>query len=68
MKNKPKNLTPEELRVLFEALRIAPTYLSKRFILTNLCGWDDEDLALNVKLRIEEEQNSTTGNKIGGYK
>lgn len=43
-----------ELKLLFEALNQAPSYLSKRFILKNLMGWSDEDLKLNLQMLQEE--------------
>ena len=59
MATNPKKRTydPEELKTLFEALSIAPSYLSKRFILKEMLGWSDEDLALNLKLMQEESDN-----------
>jgi hypothetical protein len=43
-----------ELKILFEALNQAPSYLSKRFILKHLMGWSDEDLKLNLQMLQEE--------------
>lgn len=59
---------PNELKTLFDAMNIAPGYLSKRFIMKELCGWSDKMIEENAKLRTEEEQQSKIGNRIGGYK
>lgn len=59
---------PHELKTLFEAIQIAPSWLSKRFIMQELCGWDEVRMTRNVMLRNEEDQQSKIGNKIGGYK
>ena len=61
-----KTYSPEELKVLFEALNSAPSYLSKRFILKNMVGWTDEDLRLNMTMIDEEAAMKRIGNK-GGY-
>lgn len=55
-KSTPKRKTYDasELKLLFEALNQAPSYLSKRFILKNLMGWSDEDLKLNLQMLQEE--------------
>lgn len=34
----------------------------------DLCGWDDKQIEENAKLRLEEEQQSKIGNRVGGYK
>lgn len=60
--------TPEELKTLFEAMNIAPGYLSKRFIMQNLCGWDEKMIVENLQFKNEEEQSVKIGNKIGGYR
>jgi hypothetical protein len=60
--------SPDELKTLFEAMNIAPGYLSKRFIMKDLCGWDDKQIEENAKLRLEEDQQSKIGNRVGGYK
>lgn len=57
--NKP--YTPDELKTLVDALNGAPAYLSKRFILKHLCGWSDELINENVKLKVEEEQQKRIG-------
>lgn len=57
--NKP--YTPEELKTLVDALNGAPSYLSKRFILRHLCGWSDELINENAKLKLEEEQQKRIG-------
>ena len=51
---KSKTYTPEELKMLFEALNNAPSYLSKRFVLKHMVGWSDEDLKLNLQMLQEE--------------
>jgi hypothetical protein len=65
-----KKLTyePDQLKTLFEALGIAPAYLSKRFIMKELCGWSDEMIISNMKFKNEEEQQTKITNKAGGYK
>ena len=60
-----KALNPAELKIVFEALHMAPSYLSRRFILRELLGWSDE---INAKLRMEESNAEKTGNKIGAFK
>ena len=60
--------TPEQMKILFEAMNIAPSWMSKRFIMRELCGWSDEKIAENVMLRTEEETQSQRNNKIGGYR
>lgn len=59
---------PQELKTLFEAMSIAPGYLSKRFIMRDLCGWTDKMINENASLRMEEEQQAKIGNKLGGFK
>lgn len=61
-----KTYSPQDLKVLFEALNSAPSYLSKRYILRHMLGWSDEDLRTNMTL-IEEEQNLKRMGKTGGY-
>ena len=61
-------LTPLELKTLFEALTMAPSYMSKRFILTEMLGWSDEMVAKNMKLRQEEQQMEKIGDRAGAYK
>lgn len=58
---------PQELKTLFEAIQIAPSWMSKRFIMQELCGWDESRITRNVTLRNEEDQQSKIGNKVGGY-
>jgi hypothetical protein len=58
--------TPAELKVLFEALNSAPSYLSKRFILKNMLGWSEEQLKQNMSM-IEEEQSLKKMGKTGAY-
>lgn len=59
--------TPEELKTLFEALTIAPSYLSKRFILKNLVGFTEEDLKANIELVDEEARQRKISNGRGTY-
>lgn len=61
-----KTYSPQDLKVLFEALNSAPSYLSKRYILRHMLGWSEEDLKTNMAL-IEEEQNLKRMGKTGGY-
>lgn len=58
--------TPQDLKVLFEALNSAPSYLSKRYILKHMVGWTDEDLKLNQHM-VEEELQFKKMGKTGGY-
>jgi hypothetical protein len=60
--------TPDELRTLMEAIGMAPSWLSKRFIMQELCGWSEDRMKLNVKLKQEEDQQSQIGNRTGGYR
>ena len=63
-----KTYEPQELKTLFEALNVAPSYLSKRFIMKELLGWDDKRMEENARLRTEEDQQSKIGNKVGAYR
>lgn len=58
--------TPQDLKILFEALNTAPSYLSKRYILKHMVGWTDEDLKVNLHM-VEEEQQFKKMGKTGGY-
>ena len=58
---KAMKYTPDELKILVDALNGAPSYLSKRFILKYLCGWSDELIAENMKMKMEEEQQKKIG-------
>lgn len=58
--------TPQDLKVLFEALNSAPSYLSKRYILKHMLGWTDEQLKQNMNM-IEEEQSFKKMGKTGAY-
>ena len=60
--------TPDELKTLMEAINGAPGWMSKRFIMQELCGWSEARVALNAKLRTEEDQQSNVGNRTGGYR
>jgi hypothetical protein len=64
--SKQMTYTPAELKVLFEALNSAPSYLSKRFILKNMLGWSEEQLKQNMSM-IEEEQSLKKMGKTGAY-
>lgn len=55
--------TPEELKTLVDALNGAPAYLSKRFVLKHLCGWSDEMIAENAKMKNEESNMMQKGDK-----
>jgi hypothetical protein len=59
--SRPPKYTPEELKILVDALNGAPSYLSKRFILKYLCGWSDELVEENMKLKMQEEQQKKIG-------
>jgi hypothetical protein len=61
-------MSPQDLKLLCEALNIAPSWLSKRFILKKCCGWTDADLNTNAAMKSEEDQQSKIGNKAGGYR
>jgi hypothetical protein len=61
-------MTPSDLKTTFEALQIAPTYLSKRFIMMELLGWSEELIAKNADLRTEEANAEKIGNKSGAYR
>ena len=65
--NSPR-YTPDELKTLMEAIGIAPSWMSKRFIMQELCGWSEERVKRNVQLKQEEDQQSQIGNKAGGYR
>lgn len=58
-----KGYTPEELKILVDALNGAPSYLSKRFVLKHLCGWSDELIEVNARMKLEEEQQARIGDK-----
>ena len=47
--------SPEQLKTLVDALNGAPSYLSKRFVLKHLCGWTDEMISENMKLKQDED-------------
>lgn len=53
--------TPEEFKMIVDALNVAPTYLSRRFILKSLCGWTDEMIQENQRLRGEENNETRMG-------
>lgn len=63
-----QTMSPQDLKTLFEALNIAPQWLSKRFILKKCCGWTDDDISNNAQMRIDEENQLRIGNKTGAFK
>jgi hypothetical protein len=67
-KNTPPNktYTPQELKLLFEALSIQPSYLSKRYVLKHMLGWSDDDLRDNMNMMEEEASMKRIGQR-GGY-
>lgn len=60
--------TPAELKTIMEAINIAPSWMSKRFIMTELLGWSEDRVAKNVLLKQQEDQQTQIGNKAGGYR
>lgn len=62
------NMSPQDLKTLFEALNICPAWMSKRFILKKCCGWTDEEINTNAQLRLDEDQQAKIGNKSGSYR
>ena len=64
---KKATYAPSDLKTLFEALAIAPSYLSKRFILKHLVGFTDEELKTNITLVDEETQQRKISNGRGTY-
>lgn len=56
-----RRYSPEELKILVDALNGAPSYLSKRFILKHLCGWTDEMLEDNAKMKKQEIEQTKIG-------
>jgi hypothetical protein len=62
------NMSPSDLKTLFEALNIAPAWISKRFILKYYCAWTDQDIQDNANQRLEEEQQAKIGNKTGAFR
>jgi len=63
-----KEIAPSDLKTLFEALNIAPQWMSKRFILEHYCGWDEQDIQRNASLKLDEEQQAKIGNKTGAFR
>ena len=53
--------SPEDLKILVDALNTAPAYLSKRFVLKRLCGWSDDMIAENMRLKTEETASGKQG-------
>jgi hypothetical protein len=56
--------SPEQLKTLVDALNGAPSYLSKRFVLKHLCGWTDEMISENMKLKQDEDNQMKIGDKL----
>ena len=67
-KNTTTTMAPADLKLLFESLNIAPSWISKRFLLEHYCGWSEADIQRNATLRNEEEQQSKIGNKAGAFR
>lgn len=63
-----RHYTPDELKTIMEAINIAPSWMSKRFIMSELLGWSEERVARNVMLKQQEDQQSQIGNKAGAYR
>lgn len=59
--------TNEELRQLFDALHTAPSYLSKRFILQHLCGWNEDMILCNQQMKQQELDATKMGDRVKGY-
>ena len=62
------SMSPNDLNTLFEALNIAPAWISKRFILKHYCAWTDQQISENANMRLDEEQQMKIGNKTGGFR
>ena len=60
--------TPDDLQTLMEAIGIAPSWMSKRFIMQELCGWSEARIKRNMQLKQEEDQQTQMGNRTGGYR
>ncbi len=56
--------SPDQLKTLVDALNGAPSYLSKRFVLKHLCGWTDEMISENMKLKQDEDNQMKIGDKL----
>ena len=56
--------SPEQLKTLVDALNGAPSYLSKRFVLKHLCGWTDEMISENMKLKQDGDNQMKIGDKL----
>lgn len=64
----PVRYTPDELKTLMEAINLAPSWMSKRFIMQELCGWSEARIKLNAQLKTEEDNQSNIGNRVGGFR
>jgi hypothetical protein len=64
----PVRYTPDELKTLMEAINLAPGWMSKRFIMQELCGWSEARIKLNAQLKTEEDNQSNVGNRVGGFR
>ena len=60
-------LTASELKTFMEALQIIPAYLSKRFVLQELCGWTPEMIERNIKMVTEEHNAKKMNDHINSY-
>lgn len=67
-KTSSTTMSPQDLKTLFEAINISPSWMSKRFILKKYCGWTEDDINNNASMRVEEDQQAKIGNKIGAFK
>jgi hypothetical protein len=63
-----KLYSPSELKILFEAMNIAPAYLSRKFIFKRLCGWTEDQCSENIQFRVDEDQFGKNGNKYNGWR
>ena len=64
MANNKVLYSPDQLKTLVDALNGAPSYLSKRFVLKHLCGWTDEMISENMKLKQDEDNQMKIGDKL----
>lgn len=67
-KTEAQPMSPQDLKTLFEALNIAPAWMSKRFILKKCCGWTDDDISNNAQMKLDEDNQSKIGNKTGAFR
>jgi hypothetical protein len=62
------DISPNDLKTMFEAIAIAPTWLSKRFIMIELLDWPEELVTKNIKMKQEEINAEKVGDKVGAYR